>query len=171
MWPFFYLNRYISVTCMTTQSGFELIGYADHRNDNNKLTKTQLFYVRSKLIFIPGVNIHKLYYVAQNKRRYLSKNQTYHSLLSITLQSSFGGLEVAWWPLVSKFEVSHPAKAVGFLGQKNIQHAFLPRGSKAVGRNLGKITGHFSPTVQPSAAGCSRVVTRVETPGSKIWNV
>jgi len=29
----------------------------------------------------------------------------------------FGGLEVACWPLVPKFAGSHPAKAVGFLGQ------------------------------------------------------
>ena len=47
--------------------------------------------------------------------------------------SCFGGLEVAWWPLVSKFAGSHPAEAVGFLGQKNPQHAFLRRGSNAVG--------------------------------------
>jgi hypothetical protein len=36
-------------------------------------------------------------------------------------------------------------------------------------RHLGKITGHFSPS--PSAAGCSRVVTREETPGGESWNV
>jgi len=47
--------------------------------------------------------------------------------------SGFGGLEVACWPLVPKFAGSHPAEAVGFLGQKNPQHAFLRRGSKAVG--------------------------------------
>ena len=46
--------------------------------------------------------------------------------------SGFGGLEVAWWPLVPKFAGSHPAEAVGFLGRKNPQHAFLRRGSKAV---------------------------------------
>jgi len=28
---------------------------------------------------------------------------------------------------------SHPAEAVGFLGRKNPQHAFLRKGSKAVG--------------------------------------
>jgi len=38
-------------------------------------------------------------------------------------------------------------------------------------RHLGKIPGHFSPTVLPSAAGCSRVVTQVETPNGKSWNV
>ena len=47
--------------------------------------------------------------------------------------SGFGGLEVAFWPLVPKFPGSHPAEAVGFLGQKkNPQYAFLQRRSKAV---------------------------------------
>jgi len=32
--------------------------------------------------------------------------------------SGFGGLEVARWPLVSKFAGSHPAEAVRFLGRK-----------------------------------------------------
>ena len=40
---------------------------------------------------------------------------------------------VACWPLVPKFAGSNPAEAVGFLGQKNPQHAFLRRVSKAVG--------------------------------------
>jgi hypothetical protein len=47
--------------------------------------------------------------------------------------SGFGGLEVACWPLVSKFAGSHPAEAIGFSGRKNPQHTFLRRGSKAVG--------------------------------------
>ena len=47
--------------------------------------------------------------------------------------SGFGGLEVVCWPLVLKFAGSHPAKAVGFLGTINPQHAFLRRGSKAIG--------------------------------------
>jgi len=47
--------------------------------------------------------------------------------------SDFGGLEVACWPLIPKFAGLHPAEAIGFLGQKNPQHAFLRRGSKAVG--------------------------------------
>jgi len=42
---------------------------------------------------------------------------------------------------------------------------------KRENRHLGKIPGYFSPTVPPSAAGCSRVVTRVETPGGESWNV
>ena len=51
----------------------------------------------------------------------------------IGIFSGFGGLEVACWLLVPKFAGSHPAEAVGFLGRKNPQHAFLRRGSKAVG--------------------------------------
>jgi hypothetical protein len=47
--------------------------------------------------------------------------------------SDVGGLEVACWPLVPKFAGSHPAKAVGFLGRKIPQHAFLRRVSKAAG--------------------------------------
>ena len=50
------------------------------------------------------------------------------------LCSGFGGLGVACWPLVPKIAGSNPAEAVGFLkGEKNPQHAFLRRGSKAVG--------------------------------------
>ena len=45
----------------------------------------------------------------------------------------FGGLGVACCPLVPEFAGSNPAEAVGFLGRKNPQHAFLRRGSKAVG--------------------------------------
>jgi len=44
----------------------------------------------------------------------------------------FGGLGVACWPLVPKFAGTNPAEAVGILGRKNPQHAFLRRGSKAV---------------------------------------
>jgi hypothetical protein len=47
-------------------------------------------------------------------------------------KSDFGGLEVACWPLVPEFAGSQLAKAVGFLGQKNPQHAFLRRESKAI---------------------------------------
>ena len=38
--------------------------------------------------------------------------------------------------LVPKFAGSHPAETVGFLGRKNPQHAFLRRGSKAVGSHV-----------------------------------
>jgi len=56
----------------------------------------------------------------------LNKTEVIHWL-------GFRGLDVACWPLVPKFEGSHPAEAVGFLGRKNPQHALLRRGSKAVG--------------------------------------
>ena len=39
---------------------------------------------------------------------------------------------LACWPLVPKFADSHPVEAVEFLGRRNLQHAFLRRGSKAV---------------------------------------
>jgi hypothetical protein len=39
---------------------------------------------------------------------------------------------LACWPLVPKFMGSNPAKAIGFFGRKNPQHAFLQRGSKAI---------------------------------------
>jgi len=51
----------------------------------------------------------------------------------MSLGDGFGGLGVACWPLVPKFAGSNLAEAVGFLGRKNPQHAFLRRGSKAVG--------------------------------------
>jgi len=47
--------------------------------------------------------------------------------------TGFGALGVACWPLVPKFAGSNPTEAVGFLGRKNSQHAFLRRGSKAFG--------------------------------------
>jgi hypothetical protein len=48
--------------------------------------------------------------------------------------NGFDGLEVAYRLLVPKFVVSNPAETVGFLrAKKNPQHAFLRRGSKAVG--------------------------------------
>jgi hypothetical protein len=57
--------------------------------------------------------------------------------LKLTIQlGGFGGLEVTCWPLVPKFAGLLPAEAIGFLGRKNPQHAFLRRGSKAVGPML-----------------------------------
>ena len=47
--------------------------------------------------------------------------------------NGFGGLGVACWPLVPKFAGSNRAEAVQFLGRKVPQHAFLRRGSTAVG--------------------------------------
>jgi len=64
---------------------------------------------------------------------YLILSKKYWDLTSNIKYTGFGGLEVTCWPLVLKFAGSHPAEAVGFLGRKNPQHAFLRRGSKAVG--------------------------------------
>jgi hypothetical protein len=51
--------------------------------------------------------------------------------LKLNIQlGGFGGLEVACWPLVTKFVGSHLAEAVRFLGRKNPQHTFLRRGRK-----------------------------------------
>ena len=78
----------------------------------------------------------------------------------IHICSGFSGLGVACWPLVPKLAGSNPAEAVGFLGRKNPQHAFLRREIKPSvpcrrfaackrsldlrgSRNLGKITGQF----------------------------
>ena len=53
--------------------------------------------------------------------------------LSIHQSSGFGGLEVAFWPLVSKFAGSNPAEVIGFFrAKKNPQHPFHRKGSKAV---------------------------------------
>ena len=54
-------------------------------------------------------------------------------LSSNLLTIGFGGLGVACWPLLPKFAGSNQAEAVRFLGRKNPQHAFLQRGSKAIG--------------------------------------
>jgi len=51
--------------------------------------------------------------------------------LSYNQKSVFGGLEVACWPLVPKFSGSHQAEAVGFVGRKNPQHAFLWKGKQS----------------------------------------
>jgi hypothetical protein len=67
-------------------------------------------------------------FLPPKKYSWLSRPQDY-----IMSWSGFGGLEVSCRPLVPKFVFSHPAKAVRFLGRKNPQHAFLRRGSKAIG--------------------------------------
>jgi hypothetical protein len=97
--------------------------------------------------------------------------------------SGFGGLEVACWPLTPKFAGSNPADALGFFVRKNPQYAFLRRGSKAVCpmscftackepkgdvevATFGKILGHFSPIVPPSAAGFASVAPDA---GGLLW--
>ena len=104
------------------------------------------------------------------------------------LYCGFGGLEVACWPLVLKFAGSNPAEAVGFFTQKNPQHAFFRRGSKAVGPNVvnlrhvkepktdvevatfSKILVSFSHIVPPSLLGLARVVSGVGDTWWR-WNV
>ena len=61
---------------------------------------------------------------------YYSRRQvdcTIHS--GILLFSGFGGLGVAYWPLVHKFAGSNPAEAVGFLRAKK-SSARLPSEGK-----------------------------------------
>ena len=56
--------------------------------------------------------------------------------LQVISYCGFGGLGVACWPLVPKFAFSTQvaAEAIRIFGaKKNPQHAFLRRGSKAVG--------------------------------------
>ena len=45
----------------------------------------------------------------------------------------FGGVGVGCCPLLPKFDGSNPAEAVGFVGRKHPQRAFLVSESKAVG--------------------------------------
>jgi hypothetical protein len=73
-------------------------------------------------------NLHQIDNIKMN-----TSSTKLNRLLCRQTQSGFGGLEVACWPLVPKFAGSHPAEAVGFLGRKNSQHAFLRWGSKTVG--------------------------------------
>ena len=54
-----------------------------------------------------------------------------HDFFPDISEIGFGGLGVACWPLAPKFAGSNPAEAVGFLGRKNPQHAFLRRGSRS----------------------------------------
>ena len=60
-------------------------------------------------------------------------NKILENTFYVTFTGCTGGLGVARWPLGTKFAGSNPAEAAGFLGRKNPQHAFLRRGSKAVG--------------------------------------
>jgi hypothetical protein len=53
--------------------------------------------------------------------------------ISTYTSRGFSGLEVACWPLVPKFAGSHPAKVIGFLGQKKSSARLPSEGSKAVG--------------------------------------
>ena len=72
---------------------------------------------------------------AKLQHRHNQLLQNCQKFCEVTLEeSSFGGAEVACWPLISKFMGSNLAEAVGFLkGDKNPQHAFLREGSKIIG--------------------------------------
>ena len=106
----------------------------------------------------------------------------------LCLESGFGGLGVACWPLVPKFASSNLAEAVGFLkGEKILStpsfggevkpsvpcHRFaackrsLNVAWKSTFRQNYWTT--FSPTVPTSAAGISHVVADVEAPGGEKW--
>jgi hypothetical protein len=50
-----------------------------------------------------------------------------------TVDSGFGGLGVACWPLVPKLADSYPSEAVGFLGTKKSSARLPSEGIKAVG--------------------------------------
>jgi hypothetical protein len=86
--------------------------------------------------------------------------------------------------LVPKFAGSNPAEAVGFFGRKKIlstpsfggevkpsvtcrdlRHVKEPKSDVGVA-TFGKILGHFSPIVQPSAAGFASVASDV---GGLLW--
>ena len=88
---------------------------------------TALPYMYGDSTFLQNIcELVKNYMVIVGHRR---QNLTSHAEFGCGI----GGLGVACWPLVPKFAGSNPAEAVGFLGRKNPQHAFLWRGSKAVG--------------------------------------
>jgi len=76
-------------------------------------------------LFVPSL----LFLLCSSPSKFMQYSWTErHKVNFVT--SGFGGLDAACRPLVPKFAGSHPAKAVGFLGGKNPQHAFLRRGSK-----------------------------------------
>jgi hypothetical protein len=102
----------------------------------------------------------------------------------------FGGLEVACWPLVTKFAGSHPAEAVGFLGRKKIlwtpsfgeevKPSVPSRTFTACKRSLNvtcksKFRQNYRKFLDHSSTFrrwvLSRGYTRRETPGGESWNV
>jgi hypothetical protein len=98
---------------------------------------------------------------------------------------SFGGLEVACWPLVPKFAGSNPAEAVGFFGRKKkilntpsfgeevkpsvpcraLRHVKEPKSDVEFALSA-KFRGYISPIVPPSAAGFASVASDV---GCLLW--
>ena len=88
-----------------------------------------VYYMFRPIIYFPNNPVTLVTY----KRR-MRSHHLYDNCACLVPNIGFGGLGVACWPLVPKFAGSNPAEAVGFLrAKKNPQHAFLRRGSKAVG--------------------------------------
>jgi len=52
-------------------------------------------------------------------------------VVSMLASGTFGGLVVSMLPSDTQVCGFKPGKAIGFFGQKNPQHAFLQRGSRA----------------------------------------
>jgi hypothetical protein len=111
------------------------------------------------------------------------KSVAVYMLYAVCIQSGFGGLKVACWPFVPKFAGSNPAEAVGFFGRKILNtpsfggevKASVPcRALRHVKEHksdvevvtFGKILGHFSPIVPPSAAGFASVASDA---GDLLW--
>ena len=105
------------------------------------------------------------------------------------MNSGFGGLGVACWPLEPKFAGSNPAEAVGFLRAKKkflstpsfggeVKPSVPCRRFAACKRSLNvawkssfrqNYRTTFSPTVPNSASGISHVVADVEATGGEKW--
>jgi len=105
-------------------------------------------------------------------------------------KSGFSGLEVACWPLVPKFEGFAPGRSRPIFGTKKflstppfggeVKPPVPSRSFTACKRSLNatwksafrqNLPDISLPTVPPSAAGCSRGLTRVETPCGESWNI
>jgi len=105
----------------------------------------------------------------------------------LLLPSGFGGLEVACWPLVLKFAGSSPGRSSRIFRAKNIlstpsfggkvKPSVRCRSFTACKRSLNVTCksafrqNYRTFLTHSSAAGCSRVVKRVETPDGESWNV
>ena len=134
-------------------------------------------YRKAHLRVVSLRNIHSYICV----RPYTSKHVTRR-------ESGFGGLEVACWPLEPKFAGSQPAEAVGFLGRKILStpsfggevKPSVPCRSFTVCKRALHVTcksefrQNYRTFLSHSSTfrrWVSRMVTCVETPGGKSWNV
>jgi hypothetical protein len=76
--------------------------------------------------------------------------------------------------LVPEFMSSNPAEAVGFFGQKNPQHAFLRRRSKAVGSHVVNLRHVKEPKSDVEAAIFGKILCHLPLLGLACggsWNV